>query len=146
MGVQMTASVRMSPQDARALRNWEVVAQMYADLSRGNGEAVLSTLSDKIEWVVTAGLPYGGTYRGRDAVLANVFARFDTEWEDFAVAPAELFAVEDVVIALGNYQGRRRETGKAMTARFAHVWRFEHGVPVAFETIADTRTMVAAMA
>jgi hypothetical protein len=71
-----------------------------------------STLSDKIEWVVTAGLPYGGTYRGRDAVLANVFARFDTEWEGFAVAPAELFAVEDVVIALGNYQGRRRETGK----------------------------------
>ncbi|MGP3949546.1 nuclear transport factor 2 family protein [Streptomyces sp. 7N604] len=141
----MTASVTMSLQDARASRNREVVDQMYADLSRGDGEAVLSTLSDKIEWVVAAGLPYGGTYRGRDAVLANVFARFDTEWEDFAVVPAELIAVEDVVIALGHYQGRRRGTGKAMKARFAHAWRFEHGVPVAFETIADTRTMVAAM-
>lgn len=145
MGLQMTARVTMGSQDTRASRNQGVVAQMYADLSRGDGEAVLSTLSETIEWVVAAGLPYGGTYRGREAVLVNVFARFDTQWDDFAVDPAELVAVEDVVIALGHYQGRGRETGKAMKARFAHAWRFEDGVPVSFETIADTGIMVAAM-
>ncbi|WP_328681574.1 nuclear transport factor 2 family protein [Streptomyces sp. NBC_00322] len=139
----MTAIVNL--QDARASKDRDVVAQMYTDLSRGNGEAVLNTLSDGIEWVVTAGLPYGGTYRGRDEVLANVFARFDTEWEDFAVAPTELIAVPDLVVALGHYQGRGRATGKAMKARFAHVWRLENGVPVAFETIADTGVMVDAM-
>ncbi|MFF3243758.1 nuclear transport factor 2 family protein [Streptomyces sp. NPDC002870] len=141
----MTVSMTKGLQATRAFKNQEAVAQMYADLSRGNVEAVLARLSDKIEWVVAAGLPYGGTYRGPEAVLTNVFARFDTQWEDFAVVPAEIFAVEDVVIALGHYQGRGLETGKAMKARFAHVWRFEHGVPVAFETIADTGVMVAAM-
>ena len=141
----MTDRVTMSPQDVGASRNRDVVARMYADLSRGDGEAVLAALSEKIEWVVAEGLPYGGTYRGRDAVLADVFGRLDTEWEDLAVVPTELVAVGDVVISLGHYQGRGRGTGKAMTARFAHVWRFEQGVPVAFETIADTRVMVAAM-
>ena len=141
----MTDRVTMSPQDVGASRNRDVVARMYADLSRGDGEAVLAALSEKIEWVVAEGLPYGGTYRGRDAVLADVFGRLDTEWEDLAVVPTELVAVGDVVISLGHYQGRGRRTGKAMTARFAHVWRFEQGVPVTFETIADTRVMVAAM-
>ncbi|MFI2350383.1 nuclear transport factor 2 family protein [Streptomyces sp. NPDC019443] len=142
----MTASVSTRLLDAQASKNQEVVARMYADLRRGDGEAVLAVLGDEIEWVVAAGLPYGGTYRGRDEVLANVFARFDIEWEDFAVVPAEIHAVGDMVVALGSYEGRRRETGRAMSARFAHVWRFEHGVPVAFETIADTGVMVAAMA
>ena len=142
----MTDRVTMSPQVVGASRNRDVVARMYADLSRGDVEAVLAALSEKIEWVVAEGLPYGGTYRGRDAVLADVFARLDAEWEDLAVDPRELVAVGEVVIALGRYQRRGRGTGKAMTARFAHVWRFEQGVPVAFETIADTGVMVAAMA
>ncbi|MFI5689769.1 nuclear transport factor 2 family protein [Streptomyces sp. NPDC051636] len=141
----MTVSLAKNQQGARAAQNRETVAQMYAALSRGNGEAVLETLSDKIEWVVAAGLPYGATYRGRDAVLAGVFSRFDTDWEDFAVVPAELVAVEDTVIALGHYQGRGRKTGKSMKARFAHAWRFENGVPISFETIADTHIMVTAM-
>ncbi|WP_162794764.1 nuclear transport factor 2 family protein [Nonomuraea lactucae] len=126
-------------------KNRTVVAGMYSDLALGHAEAVLLTLSHDIEWVVTAGFPYGGTYVGRDAVLTNVFSRFESDWEDFGVVPDEILAVGDQVIALGHYQGRRRETGKSMKARFAHVWRFEDSVPITFETIADTRTMFATM-
>lgn len=32
-----------------------------------------------------------------------------------------------------------------MNTRFAHVWRLENGVPVAFETIADAGVMVDAV-
>lgn len=122
-----------------------VVVGMYNDLRQGNGEAVLMALSEEIAWTVPPGLSYGGTYHGREAVLNNVFSRFVTEWEDFEVDWDEIFAVGNVVIALGHYAGKRRETGKTMRARFAHVWRFTDGVPVAFETIPDTHTMVAAM-
>ncbi|WP_431962978.1 nuclear transport factor 2 family protein [Nocardia sp. bgisy134] len=131
--------------ELRETANEAVVAGMYLDLAEGNGEALLATLSPQIRWTVTAGLPYGGTYVGPDAVASNVFARFTTEWVDFAVIPDELFGVRDVVLALGHYVGQRRETGKAMRARFVHVWRMEGRVPVEFETIADTHTMVAAM-
>ena len=131
--------------DQQASQHRAVVVGMYENLKHGNGEAVLMALSEEIAWTVPPGLPYGGTYRGREAVLNNVFSRFDAEWEGFEVGSDEIFAIGAVVIALGHYAGTRRETGKTMRARFAHVWRFTDGVPVAFETIPDTHTMVAAM-
>ncbi|MBT2413280.1 hypothetical protein J7I94_22410 [Streptomyces sp. ISL-12] len=48
-------------------------------------------------------------------------------------------------MALGHYSGTNLSTGKAMRIRCAHVRRFEHGVPVHFETVLDTHTVVRAM-
>ncbi|MBN6053122.1 nuclear transport factor 2 family protein, partial [Nonomuraea sp. RK-328] len=131
----------MSEQESR---NQSVVAGMYADLERGNVDAVISTLSSDVSWVVAPGLPYGGTYGGRDAV-GGIFSTYDAEWEDLAVVADQILPAGDFVIALGHYEARGRKTGKPMRARFAHVWRLEDGVPVTFETIADTHTMVAAL-
>ncbi|GAA1246532.1 nuclear transport factor 2 family protein [Streptomyces javensis] len=131
----------MSQQESK---NHSVVAGMYADLERGDVEGVITTLSHDVSWVIPPGLPYGGTYTGREAV-GGVFSTYGKVWEDLTVAPDKIVAAGDLVIALGHYEARGRETGKAMRARFAHVWRLEDGVPVTFETIADTHTMVAAM-
>ncbi|WP_158239704.1 nuclear transport factor 2 family protein [Streptomyces carminius] len=142
----LTHKAQEQDQDSRVLRNQETVSGIYAAVADGDIAAALGAMSERIEWVVTDGLPYGGTYRGRAEVLTNVFARFDTEWDGLEVVPEEILAVRDAVVALGRYRGRHRGTGILMTARFAHVWRFAEGTaPTAFETIADTHTMVAAM-
>ncbi|WP_217140794.1 nuclear transport factor 2 family protein [Streptomyces sp. AC627_RSS907] len=122
-----------------------LVRALYGCLAEGDIDGLLNGLHEDIQWVVPPGLHYGGTYRGRDAVLNNVFARFTTEWAGFAVQPAELVATDDTVVALGHYSGTNLSTGKPMRTRFAHVWRFENGVPVHFETIPDTHTMTRAM-
>ncbi|MEU7467519.1 nuclear transport factor 2 family protein [Streptomyces sp. NPDC044984] len=122
-----------------------IVRGLYRCLAEGDVEGLLAGLHEDIQWVVPPGLHYGGTYRGREAVLSNVFARFTTDWENFAVEPAELVATDDTVVALGHYSGTSLASGKAMRTRFAHVWRFENQVPVHFETILDTRTMTRAM-
>jgi len=131
--------------EQQARINEAAVSGIYDNLAAGNGEAVLAAFSPGIKWTVTAGLPYGGTYIGRDAVADNVFARFTAEWEDFAVVPERLFAVHDAVLALGHYVGKRLETGKSVRARFVHVWKLENHIPVEFETIADTHTMLSPM-
>jgi ketosteroid isomerase-like protein len=122
-----------------------VVRGLYGRLAQGDVEGLLAGLHEDIQWVVPPGLHYGGTYRGREAVLNNVFARFVMEWEGFAVEPAEVIAAGETVVALGHYSGTNLSTGQAMRTRFAHVWRFEHGVPAHFETVLDTHTMVRAM-
>ncbi|GLY05463.1 MULTISPECIES: nuclear transport factor 2 family protein [Actinoplanes] len=122
----------------------DVVADLYAALGRGDVPALLAGLSPNIAWVVPEGLHYGGTYRGRDEVLNNVFARFTAEWDGFVVDPAEIVPAGDVVVALGHYRGRSLATGKVMATRFVHVWRLRDGVPVHFETVMDTYTMRAA--
>ncbi|MGC9496260.1 nuclear transport factor 2 family protein [Streptomyces sp. WG7] len=122
-----------------------VVEALYGSLAQGDVTALLAGLDERIEWVVPPGLHYGGTYRGREEVLENVFARFVSEWHDFTVTPAEILDAGDRVIALGHYSGRNLVTGKPMRTRFVHVWRLPDGVPVHFETVLDTHTMVAAM-
>ncbi|CAL9591886.1 hypothetical protein SUDANB121_05274 [Nocardiopsis dassonvillei] len=122
-----------------------VVEGLYGSLARGDVAALLAGLDEQIEWVVPPGLHYGGTYRGREEVLKNVFSRFVTEWQDFTVAPAEVMEAGDRIVALGHYNATSLATGKPMRTRFVHVWRLRDGVPVHFETVLDTQTMVAAM-
>ncbi|QKV96054.1 nuclear transport factor 2 family protein [Streptomyces sp. NA02950] len=131
----------MSQQESK---NQSLVAGLYADLERGDVEGVIKTLSHDVSWVVAPGLPYGGTYTGHEAV-GGIFSTYGDVWEDLAVIPDKIVSAGDHVIALGHYEARGHATGKEMRARFAHVWRLEDGVPVSFETIADTHTMVAAM-
>jgi uncharacterized protein len=123
-----------------------LVVALYGRLADGDVAGLLEGLGQDIEWVVPDGLHYGGVYRGRESVLTNVFARFETEWVGFAVEPDEIFEAGDVVLALGHYRAVNRATGLAMTSRFTHVWRLRDGVPVRFETIPDTHAMVRTMA
>ncbi|MDQ1034686.1 ketosteroid isomerase-like protein [Streptomyces sp. V3I8] len=121
------------------------VETLYGSLAQGDVASLLAGLDERIEWVVPPSLHYGGTYRGREEILENVFSRFVTEWQDFTVAPEEIVDAGDIVTALGHYSGTSLATGKPMRARFVHVWRLRDGVPVHFETVFDTHTMVAAM-
>ncbi|MFD7691266.1 nuclear transport factor 2 family protein [Streptomyces sp. NPDC059781] len=75
--------------DGHAATGSAVVEALYGSLVQGDVTALLAGLDERIEWTVPPGLHYGGTYRGREEILENVFSRFVTEWQDFAVAPAE---------------------------------------------------------
>lgn len=131
--------------DEQTASGCAVVGALYRSLAQGDVTALLAGLDEQIEWVVPPGLHYGGTYRGREEVLENVFSRFVTEWHDFTVAPAEIMEAGHRVIALGHYSGTNLATGRPMRTRFVHVWRLRSGVPVHFETVLDTHTMVSAM-
>jgi ketosteroid isomerase-like protein len=131
--------------DEHATAGSAVVEALYGSLAQGDVTALLAGLDERIEWVVPPGLHYGGTYRGREEVLKNVFSRFTTEWQDFTVTPEEIVDAGGLVIALGHYSGTSLASGKPMRTRFVHVWRLRDGVPVHFETVLDTHTMVVAM-
>ena len=55
--------------------NREAVQAMYDAFARGDLPAVLGGLDAQVEWIEPEGAPYGGTFRGPDAVLQNVFMK-----------------------------------------------------------------------
>ena len=99
----------------------DTIANLYAAFARGDVPTVLAALAPNINWSEAEGFPYGGTYVGPDAVLQNVFAKLGSEWNGFAAVPHELIASADTVIALGEYSGTYKATGKSFKAPFAHV-------------------------
>ena len=47
-------------------------------------------MADDLEWYEAEGMPYGGVYKGGEAVAQNVFGPLVADIQDFAVKPEEL--------------------------------------------------------
>jgi ketosteroid isomerase-like protein len=120
------------------MTNLKAVKAVYDGFAKGDIPAVLGFLSRDIEWTEAEGFPYGGTYHGPHAVLDGVFMRLGTEWDGFAAVPDEFIDGGDTVVALGEYSGKYKKTGKSIRAKFAHVWRVQDGKAVRFTQYVDT--------
>ena len=118
--------------------NLDLVRQVYEAFAVGDIPTVLGVLSPEVHWTEAEGGPYGGISIGPDAVLENVFMKLGGEWDGFAAVPREFVSDGDTVVALGEYSGTYKATGKSFKAPFAHIWKFEHGKAVAFQQYTDT--------
>lgn len=123
----------------------DTIKGIYAALVEGDIEAMLEVLDPEINWIEAAGFPYGGTYVGPDAVVENVFVKLGTEWEGFAAVPYELVTERDTVVALGEYTGKYKLTGKSVKVPFVHVWKFLDDKVVYFHQHTDTAVVQAAL-
>ena len=110
----------------------------YAAFAAGDIPAVLGILAPDVRWTEAEGGPCGGTYVGPAAVLQNVFMILGTEWDGYAAVAHEFVANDDTVVALGEYSGTYKATGKSFRAPFAHVWKFRDGKVVSFHQHTDT--------
>lgn len=123
----------------------DTIANLYAAFARGDVPAVLAAFASNIRWTEAEGFPYGGTYVGPDAILQNVFARLGSEWDGFAAAPHEFIANNDTVVALGEYSGTYKATGKSFKTPFAHVWKFDGDRVISFRQHTDTAVVQRAL-
>jgi uncharacterized protein len=120
------------------MSNLNIIQGLYDAFAKGDVPGVLGTLSPDIAWTEAAGFPYGGTYHGPQAVLEGVFMRIGTEWDGFAVVPADYVDGGDSIVAMGQYSGTYKATGKSFKAEFAHVWKLQDGKAVKFVQYVDT--------
>lgn len=118
----------------------------YAAFASRDVPLVLAVLDPDVRWVETAGGPFAGTFVGPEDVAAGVFGRVAAEWAEFHVEPEEYIASGSSVAVLGTYRGTYRTTGKAMTARFVHVYRFREGRVVRYESVDDSAMLNSALA
>jgi uncharacterized protein len=124
--------------------NIAVVRRLYQ--ARGDPEVIRQVLASDVRWEVVDGFPYGGVYVGLDRVLGDFFGRLFTDFDEFVANGSEFFESGERVIALGNYSGRARRSGKRFTARFAHVWTLQDGLIVRLQQCADTVQLARALA
>ena len=118
--------------------NTDIARALYAAFARGDIPAVLATLGPEVHWTEAEGGPYGGVSVGPNAVLDNVFTKLGGEGDGYSAVPREFVAEGDTVVALGDYSGTYKATGKSFTAPFAHVWKFRDGKAVSFRQHTDT--------
>jgi len=99
---------------------------------------VLGAFADDIEWFEAEGMPYGGVYRGGEAVAQNVFGPITEDVVGFALAVEELFGSGATVAAVLRYTGTGKATGKALDVPAVHVWDIRDGKLARFRQYIDT--------
>lgn len=123
----------------------DTITNLYAAFASGDVPTVLGALAPDVRWTEAEGFPYGGTYVGPDAVLQNVFMKLGSEWDGYAAIPHELIANADTVVALGEYNGTYKATGKSFRAPFVHVWKFSGEHVISFMQHTDTAVVQRAL-
>ena len=128
------------------MSNGDIVRGLYEAFGRGDVPGVLGALDESIEWTEAEGFPYGGTYRGHQAVLEGVFMKLGTEWENWTAVPAKIIDGGDgEVVALGTYTGKYLATGKSISVPYAHAWTLRDGKAVRFQQYTDTAEVAKAL-
>lgn len=118
--------------------NLDLLRGGYDAFAVGDIPSVLALMSPTIEWTEAEGGPYGGIYIGPQAVLDGVFMKLGGEWDGYTAVAHEFVADGSTVVALGQYSGTYKASGKSFKAPFAHVWKFSDGKATSFHQYTDT--------
>lgn len=118
--------------------NLEIIRATYEGSAEENGRQLQAALDADASWTEAAGFPYAGTYIGPDAIFEGVFRRLATEWVGYKAEVHTYLADGDRVAAFGMYAGTYGQTGKAMRASFAHLYRLSDGKIVRMEQYVDS--------
>ena len=92
----------------RMTDNTSVIRSFYAALEGGDLPGALGLMTADVAWTDMDGFPYGGTYRGPDAVRDGILVRIGTDWDGFSMAVDEVLDAGDTVVGVGTYSGRAR--------------------------------------
>jgi ketosteroid isomerase-like protein len=119
-------------------RNVELVRGFYEAADRGDTPAAFGALADDIEWFEADGMPYGGVYRGPEAVAQNVIGPINEDVDGLALVREEFIASGRSVAVVLRYTGTGKATGKALDVPAVHVWDLSDGKLARFRQFIDT--------
>jgi ketosteroid isomerase-like protein len=116
--------------------NLNVVRSVYDAFDSEDMPAVLQHLDDDVEVFATDGLPWSGTYYGKDG-----FEDFITTVRDhvrLSIETDELFASGECVAQVGRTIAEVHATGASFDTRSIHIWRLRNGKVVSFQNYPHT--------
>lgn len=128
------------------LSNAEIVLSLYDAFAVGDLDTINAIIHPDVVWIESEGIPYGGTFIGRDAVFEGVFGKIAAEWTGFTAVVDEIFEADgNRVVTLGRDSGTFNATGKSMVAPTSSIWTLnEQGQVVRFVQYIDTLAVVSA--
>jgi ketosteroid isomerase-like protein len=116
----------MSDVDASARANVEVVRRLYEAAATGAVDEMLAVMDEEVRIVLPGALPYGGTYRGKAAVL-ELGTKLAATWSTFAYEVRRYATGEDCVMAVIELRSVARASGREVQMPIAEVFQIRSG-------------------
>lgn len=128
-----------------AVENKQFRQQVVAELARGNGTPFVESMGDDFCWTITGTTKWSKTYRGKEAVLADLirplFAQFGDRYTNTA---QRILADDDYVVV--ECRGRvTTKAGKPYNNQYCYVIRMADGKMRELTEYMDTELVTTAL-
>lgn len=110
-----------------AAENKELIRNMFAELSKGNGEAFLGTLADDVRYTIIGTSKYSSTFTGKQDLINRLLGPLTAQLEGgIALTPDNLIA-EGEYVAMQAHGKAQSKNGVAYDNTYCHVFRIVGG-------------------
>lgn len=119
--------------------NVAVVQQAYEAVGRNDIPAVLSLLTDDVEWTLQgpSTIPFAGTRHGHEGV-AEFFTLVESNLEFQQFELRDFVSQGDTVVVIGYERNLIKPTGRAFDQEWAHVYTLKDGKIATFRAFENT--------
>jgi uncharacterized protein len=128
-----------------AAENKAMMAQIYAELARGNSRPFVEGLADDVRWTITGKTKWSRTYEGKETVIKELLGPLRSQFAEPYRATAERIIAEgDCVVAeVRGYVTTK--AGKPYNNRYCFVLRLAEGKVRELTEYLDTELVSAAL-
>lgn len=128
-----------------AAQNKQLMQQIFAELAEGNGRPFVDSLADDFCWTIIGTTKWSKTYRGKQAVLDELFAPLFSNFADQYRNTAHNFIAEgDQVVVECRGQVMTRK-GVPYNNTYCYVCRLSAGKLTGLTEYLDTELVTAAL-
>ncbi len=105
----------------------DIVKEWFARVSKGDGPGALELFDDEIEYTVQGSSPVSGTYRGKRALVKELFIPFQSRLDGDIVLEPKHFIVEGDDVAVLAEGRAKTKRGEAYNNSYCIVFRVGDG-------------------
>jgi ketosteroid isomerase-like protein len=127
-----------------AAENKKFISNMFAELSKGNGDAFLNALADDVSFTIIGSTKYSGTFTGKQELINKLLAPLNAQIEGgMTITPDNLIADGDFVAMQARGKALSKN-GRRYDNTYCHVFRFANGKVQQVTEYLDTELITSA--
>ena len=128
-----------------AAENKQLMQNIFSELAKGNGKPFVENLADDICWTIIGSTKWSRTYRGKEAVLAELLRPLFAQFADQYTNTAHRFIAEDDYVVV-ECRGRvTTKSGAPYNNTYCWVCRVAGGKLQELTEYMDTELVTAAL-
>lgn len=121
-----------------AAQNKQLLQNVFAETAKGNGRPFVQALADEVSWTIIGSTAWSKTYRGKQAVLAELLGPLNAQLADGNRITAHRLIAEDDCVVVEARGHNVTKAGDPYQNSYCWIFRLADGQVVELTEYADT--------
>lgn len=115
-----------------------ILTNMFAELAKGNGDALLDALDDNVQWTIIGSTSLSGTYDGKRDAIERLLTPFSETIDGHIHITPENYIADGDYVALQGKGEARTKNGVDYNNTYCWVYKFQDGKIISIVEYLDT--------